>query len=65
MKIKVISRNPNDYIRETKLDIHKMPRNYSPEVHPFQAQREYVRALNATKLERMFAKPFLGRVNYI
>ncbi len=29
-------------------------------MHPFEAPREYVRALNATKLERVFAKPFLG-----
>ncbi len=30
--------------------------NYSP----FEKQREYTRALNATKLSRMFAKPFLS-----
>ncbi|XP_059612757.1 DDB1- and CUL4-associated factor 13 [Phlebotomus argentipes] len=60
MKVKVISRNPDDYLRETKKDIHKMPRNYDPSLHPFEAQREYVQALNATKLERVFAKPFLG-----
>uniref|UniRef100_A0A1L8DH58 DDB1- and CUL4-associated factor 13 n=1 Tax=Nyssomyia neivai TaxID=330878 RepID=A0A1L8DH58_9DIPT len=60
MKVKVISRNPDDYLRETKKDIHKMPRNYDPSQHPFEAPREYVQALNATKLERVFAKPFLG-----
>lgn len=37
-----------------------MPRNYDPELHPFEATREYVRALNAVKLERVFAKPFVG-----
>ena len=60
MKVKVLSRNPDDYQRETKFDIHKVPRNYAPQLHPFQPQREYVRALNATKLERVFAKPFIG-----
>ncbi|XP_022091194.1 DDB1- and CUL4-associated factor 13-like isoform X1 [Acanthaster planci] len=60
MKVKVLSRNPNNYIRETKNDIHRVPRNYDPSLHPFEAPREYVRALNATKLERVFAKPFLG-----
>lgn len=60
MKVKVLSRNPDDYVRETKHDIHRVPRNYNPTLHPFEAPREYVRALNATKLERVFAKPFLG-----
>lgn len=36
-----------------------MPRNYDPSLHPMESAREYVRALNATKLERIFAKPFL------
>lgn len=31
-------------------------------MHPLQAQREYIRALNATKLERVFAKPFIGNL---
>lgn len=35
-------------------------RNYDPNLHPFEAPREYVRALNAVKLERVFAKPFIG-----
>lgn len=39
---------------------YKVPRNYDPTQHPFDSVREYVRALNATKLERVFAKPFLG-----
>ncbi|CAK8684107.1 unnamed protein product [Clavelina lepadiformis] len=63
MKVKVLSRNPDDYQRETKLDIHKVYRNYNPALHPFEAPREYVRALNATKLERVFAKPFLASLN--
>lgn len=37
-----------------------VPRNYDPDLHPFEAAREYVRALNAVKLERVFAKPFVG-----
>ncbi|XP_002737907.1 DDB1- and CUL4-associated factor 13-like [Saccoglossus kowalevskii] len=63
MKVKVLSRNPDDCIRETKNDIHKVPRNYNPSLHPFEAAREYTRALNATKLERVFAKPFLGSLD--
>ncbi|XP_318219.3 DDB1- and CUL4-associated factor 13 [Anopheles gambiae] len=63
MKVKVITRNPDRYVRETKQDIHKSFRNYDREVHPFQSTREYVRALNATKLERVFAKPFVGNLD--
>lgn len=40
-----------------------MPRNYDPNLHPFQSSREYVRALNAVKLERVFAKPFVGNLD--
>lgn len=32
-------------------------------MHPFEPVREYVRALNATKLERVFAKPFIGSLD--
>jgi len=60
MKVKVLSRNPDDYIRDTKTEYHKLPRNYNRDIHPFEEQREYVRALNATKMERMFAKPLIG-----
>lgn len=38
-------------------------RNYDPALHPFEPAREYVRALNATKLDRVFAKPFLGNLD--
>ncbi|XP_067124022.1 DDB1- and CUL4-associated factor 13 [Centruroides vittatus] len=63
MKVKVISRNPDDYIRETKKDIHKVQRNFDPSLHPFATSREYVRALNAVKIEKIFAKPFLGSLD--
>lgn len=38
-------------------------RNYDPALHPLESAREYVRALNATKLDRVFAKPFIGNMN--
>ncbi|XP_055902173.1 DDB1- and CUL4-associated factor 13 [Eupeodes corollae] len=63
MKVKVISRNPDDYMRETKTDLHRIPRNYDPSQHPLESVREYVRALNATKLDRVFAKPFVGNLS--
>jgi len=59
----MLKRNPADYIRETKHDIHKINRNYSSIEHPFECEREYKRALNAVKLERVFAKPLLGSLD--
>lgn len=58
-KIQVLCRNPDDYRRETKRDLHKVPRNHDPALHPFEGAREYRRALNAVKTDRMFAKPFI------
>ncbi|XP_076462875.1 DDB1- and CUL4-associated factor 13-like [Babylonia areolata] len=62
-KIKVLSRNPDDFLRETKHDIHKVPRSSNAAENPFKEQVEYTRALNAVKLERTFAKPFLGALD--
>lgn len=36
------------------------PRNPDPALHPFQQARECARALQAAKMERMNAKPFVG-----
>uniref|UniRef100_A0A0A9WR51 DDB1- and CUL4-associated factor 13 n=1 Tax=Lygus hesperus TaxID=30085 RepID=A0A0A9WR51_LYGHE len=63
MRVKVLTRNPDDYLRETTRDIHKVPRNYDPKLHPLEAPREYTRALNAVKLDRVFAKPFIGSLD--
>lgn len=43
-------------------DVVRQPRNLDPEQHPFERAREYTRALNAVKLERMFAAPFVGQM---
>lgn len=60
MKIKALSRSATEYTRERAQDIHKVQRNLDPSLHPFEKAREYTRALNAVKVERMFAKPFVG-----
>lgn len=59
VKVKVISRNPDHYKRGSNQEIDRVPRNLDPSLHPFEAAREYTRALNAVKLEKVFAKPFL------
>jgi WD repeat and SOF domain-containing protein 1 len=63
VKIKAICRDENDYKRRTNTEIEKVYRNPNPNLHPFHKAREYVRALNAVKLERVFAKPFLFSLN--
>lgn len=46
MKVKVISRNPDEYIRETKQDINK-GNDFSIETFPFSAQ--YLREQSSNK----------------
>jgi DDB1- and CUL4-associated factor 13 len=60
VKIKTISRTEDSYTRECKGDVVKVFRNLDPALHPFEKAREYTRALQATKLDKVFAKPFLG-----
>ncbi|GLC33361.1 hypothetical protein PLESTB_000341300 [Pleodorina starrii] len=60
MKVKVISRSEEEYTRERTSDLRKVQRNYDPLLHPFEKAKEYTRALNAAKLDRVFAKPFLA-----
>ncbi|KAI8998436.1 WD40-repeat-containing domain protein [Gaertneriomyces semiglobifer] len=62
MKIKTISRS-HDHARERTGDIFKVQRNLDPTLHPFERAREYTRALNTVKLERLFAKPFVGALS--
>ena len=59
VKIKSICRNLLDYSRQTSTEIQKVFRNTNPKLHLFQKQREYIRAYNAIKLDKLFSKPFL------
>ena len=59
MKIKALSRSTAS-TQAPGSSVAKVTRNLDPNLHPFERAREYTRALNATKVERMFAQPFLG-----
>jgi WD repeat and SOF domain-containing protein 1 len=59
LDIATISRNPADYTRDRIGDITARHHSLNPSLHPYAQQREYTRALNAVKYERLFAKPFL------
>ena len=63
MKIRTLSRSRKEHTRERPQDIHRVSRNLDPKLHPFARQREYVRARNAVKLDKMFAKPFVGALD--
>lgn len=60
MKVKVINRSEAAMTRERSEDVMQVHRNLDPTLHPFERAREYTRALNAAKTERIFAKPFIG-----
>ena len=62
MKIRTISRSADDYVPVSNAESARQPRNLDPDMHPFERAREYTRALNATKLDRMFAAPFIGQL---
>lgn len=60
MKFDILSRSETEHTRARRDDALKIQRNLAPELHPFQQEREYSRALKAAKLARHFAKPFVG-----
>lgn len=60
MKVKALSRSQASVQRECSGDLRKEQRNLDPKYHPMARSREYARAVTSAKLERMFAKPFVG-----
>lgn len=62
VKIQSIVRSTEANTRERSGDRFVVRRNPDPKLHPFERAREYARALNATKLDRMFAKPFVANL---
>lgn len=64
MKIEAIYHSKNDRQKEKKGDPAVKKYAKDSVYHPFMIEREYVRALSATKLDRMFAKPFVGALTH-
>ena len=56
----MISRSLDDHLPSSSSAPHPVQRNLAPHLHPFSKPREYTRALTAVKMDRMFAKPFVG-----
>eukprot|EP01047_Picozoa_sp_COSAG01_P018795 COSAG01_NODE_1026_length_12047_cov_169.108554_8_plen_350_part_00 len=63
MKIKVLNRSSSECTRERASDLQRVFRNPDPALHPFERAREYTRALNAVKLDKVFAKPFVSAMD--
>lgn len=63
VKITAISRDRREFVGSSSQDVAKVQRSQQPELHPFERGREYVRALNAVKLDKHFAKPFVGALS--
>jgi len=62
MKLKTIRRSSDTYVPVRNTQESALPRNLNPALHPFERAREYTKALTATKMERMFAQPFVGQL---
>ncbi|GAA6063636.1 hypothetical protein JCM10212_002597 [Sporobolomyces blumeae] len=60
MKIKTMHRSLEQHLPSTSTTAAPVSRNLDPTLHPFARSREYKRAVTASKLDRMFAKPFVA-----
>ncbi|ADM11017.1 WD40 repeat-containing protein [Encephalitozoon intestinalis ATCC 50506] len=64
MKINTIYHKPEEICKERKKDVQYVSFSKDETYHPFMREREFVRALNATKIERMLSKPFVAALSY-
>lgn len=60
--MRTLNLDRREHERERPTDLVPVTRSHDPSVHKFQREREYVRALNATKLDKVFAKPFVAQL---
>ncbi|KAL6553992.1 hypothetical protein OROMI_019665 [Orobanche minor] len=57
--VKPIARPSDLYTRERSNDLQRVHRNLDPSIRPQEKATELMRALNAAKLDKIFAKPFV------
>ena len=60
VKVKVISRSTVEWTKDRTGELPRANRAYDPQQQPMAQQVEHARAVRAAKLDRMFAKPFIG-----
>ncbi|KAJ8753734.1 hypothetical protein K2173_026410 [Erythroxylum novogranatense] len=63
MKVKVVSRSTDEFTRERSQDLQRVFRNFDPNLRSQEKAIEYVRAVNAAKLDKIFARPFIGAMD--
>ncbi|KAH9824793.1 WD40-repeat-containing domain protein [Melampsora americana] len=63
MKIKVLARSLDNHQPQSHGAPAPIHKNLDPSLHPHARSREYTRAVTASKLNRMFAKPFIGQLD--
>lgn len=63
MKINTIYHAPEEVSKEWKKDVPYVSFAKDDLYHPFMKEREFVRALNATKIERLLSKPFVAALS--
>eukprot|EP01117_Protostelium_nocturnum_P009176 TRINITY_DN3284_c1_g1_i2.p1 TRINITY_DN3284_c1_g1~~TRINITY_DN3284_c1_g1_i2.p1 ORF type:complete len:388 (-),score=118.73 TRINITY_DN3284_c1_g1_i2:470-1633(-) len=63
VKVKTISRTEEEFFRARPSETPKVHKNLDPKLHKFERPKEYIRALNSTKLDKIFSKPFVGSLN--
>ncbi|KAK2452349.1 COMPASS H3K4 histone methylase component WDR5A [Trifolium repens] len=63
MRLKVLSRSTDEFTRERSQDLQRVFKNYDPILRPQEKAIEYQRALNAVKLDKIFARPFIGAMD--
>ncbi|KAL6570701.1 hypothetical protein OROGR_000251 [Orobanche gracilis] len=57
--VKTIARPTDLYTRERSNDLQRVHRNLDPSIRPQEKAVEVVRAINAAKLDKIFARPFV------
>lgn len=62
-KISVLQHAPEVHLPLRPGDPTPTSRNLDPLMHPFSRARERIRALNAAKIDRIFAKPFVASLD--
>ncbi|SOV11281.1 40S ribosomal processing protein, putative [Plasmodium sp. gorilla clade G2] len=59
MEVNILHRNPEEYKNNKGTSNYKHVRSFDKKIHLFQREIEYKRALNATKMDKIFAKPLI------
>ncbi|KEG13367.1 WD40 repeat protein, predicted [Trypanosoma grayi] len=63
VKVNTISRSDLEWTKDRNGEVPRVNRNYDSKYNPMSKQVEFTRAIRAAKLDRMFAKPFVGALS--